>query len=164
MTDALVISGSAAKGAFAAGAMAELLGCGGIEPTRLVGTSSGGLNATYASAFPHEPEGLVELWRERASALRVFTPPHACRGVSGLDRIRRLIDETLDYLANALGLHGRNWVAAIYEDDVNASWAGDRAVRAIQCDLVALRPEVEAPHRAEQAEADDGGDYAPHRL
>jgi predicted acylesterase/phospholipase RssA len=104
MTDALVISGAAAKGAFSAGAIAELLGCGGLRPSRVVGTSSGGLNAAYVAAYPTEPEGLVELWQKRAGVLKVYSPPKDGRGLSGLRRVRALVDEVLPRCGQGLDL------------------------------------------------------------
>jgi predicted acylesterase/phospholipase RssA len=102
MSDALVLIGAVAKGAFTAGALGVLSNPTvktrlGIDVTRIVGASSGALNAVfYANAIRTGAEGgagarLVELWLEHASVqgaldvnLRdVFTE----RGISDASKI-----------------------------------------------------------------------------
>ncbi len=71
-TVAVVLSGAAARGAFQAGALAELLPAlerDGIRPQILLGTSAGAINAALWAAKCHlgadrAAEDLCELWRE----------------------------------------------------------------------------------------------------
>ena len=90
MSDALVLAGGVAKGAFGAGACAVLfneLPC--LNVTRVVATSSGALNAAFLSpairggaagdaAYDHE-----SLWLDHASFGDVFRPSLA--GLAKLD-------------------------------------------------------------------------------
>lgn len=61
---AFVLSGGGNRGALQAGAIEVLLGAG-IEPTLLVGTSVGAINASFLAAGPTHQRAteLVELWR-----------------------------------------------------------------------------------------------------
>lgn len=103
---AIVIGGAVAKGAFAAGALAELtkkLHDDGTPIRRLVGTSSGALNATMiaagvrAGAPVAAATALAALWEEKASIWRVFEPDLASwlhrRGASGTQRIVDLLKQ-----------------------------------------------------------------------
>jgi predicted acylesterase/phospholipase RssA len=78
MSDALVLTGAVAKGAFTAGALAVLSDLAiktrlGIDITRVVGASSGALNAVYyANAIRSGTEAgagirLAEMWLEHAT-------------------------------------------------------------------------------------------------
>jgi predicted acylesterase/phospholipase RssA len=78
MSDALVLTGAVAKGAFTAGALAVLSDMAikarlGIDITRVVGASSGALNAVYyANAIRSGTEAgagirLAEMWLEHAT-------------------------------------------------------------------------------------------------
>jgi predicted acylesterase/phospholipase RssA len=101
---AIVIGGAVAKGAFAAGALAELtkrLQAAGTSIRRLVGTSSGALNAAMLAAGVRAGDPLsasarlTELWEERADIWHVFEPDLASwirlRGASGTHRIVELL-------------------------------------------------------------------------
>jgi predicted acylesterase/phospholipase RssA len=101
---AIVIGGAVAKGAFAAGALAELtkrLHAAGTPIRRLVGTSSGALNATMLAAGVRagDPiaaaERLTALWEQRANVWHVFEPDLGSwlhrRGASGTQRIVELL-------------------------------------------------------------------------
>jgi predicted acylesterase/phospholipase RssA len=90
MSDALVLAGGVAKGAFGAGACAVLfneLPC--LNVTRVVATSSGALNAAFLSpairggAAGEAAYDLESLWLEHASFSDVFRPSLA--GVAKLD-------------------------------------------------------------------------------
>ena len=101
---AIVIGGAVAKGAFAAGALAELtmkLGEKGVPIRRLVGTSSGALNATMLAGGVRagDPvaaaDKLTHLWEEKANVWHVFEPDLSSwvhgRGASGTHRIVDLL-------------------------------------------------------------------------
>jgi predicted acylesterase/phospholipase RssA len=101
---AIVIGGAVAKGAFAAGALAvltEKLTAKGTPIRRLVGTSSGALNATMLAAGVRagDPVGatqkLTHLWEEKANVWGIIEPDllswlHG-RGLSGTKRIIGLL-------------------------------------------------------------------------
>jgi predicted acylesterase/phospholipase RssA len=106
MADALVLSGGVAKGAFAAGALAVLLGPegiadGGANVVSVVGASSGALNGAFAAAVLNsrsettEMARLPELWLEDATFGRVFEPKLAgilgLRGASGEDKVLEIL-------------------------------------------------------------------------
>ena len=101
---AIVIGGAVAKGAFAAGALAELtrrLHAENVPIRRLVGTSSGALNATMLAAGARMGDAvgaatrLVDLWEEKANVWHVFEPDLSSwlhrRGASGTHRIVDLL-------------------------------------------------------------------------
>jgi len=102
---AIVIGGAVAKGAFAAGALAvltEKLTEDGTPIRRLVGTSSGALNATMIAAGVRAGDPvdaakkLTHLWEDKATAWRIVAPNLASwfrwRGVSGTGRIIDLLN------------------------------------------------------------------------
>lgn len=76
---AVVLAGAVAKGAFEAGALAELV-TADVEIARIVGSSSGALNAVALAAgiagrrAPQAMAELVERWRDEASWRGVFHP------------------------------------------------------------------------------------------
>lgn len=101
---AIVIGGAVAKGAFAAGALEALtraLHRVGTPIRRLVGTSSGALNAAMIAAGVRAGDPvaaaarLTALWEERADVWHVFEPDLASwfhgRGASGTRRIVDLL-------------------------------------------------------------------------
>lgn len=102
---AVVIGGAVAKGAFAAGALEELtrkLQAEGTRIRRLVGTSSGALNAAMLAAGVRAGDPiaagkkLTELWEQKANVWHVFEADlgslvHA-RGLSGTQRIVELLE------------------------------------------------------------------------
>jgi predicted acylesterase/phospholipase RssA len=71
---AVIIAGAAAKGAYAAGALAEIAASGRFDVAAVVGASSGALNgAVYAAGLrvgraEAAAEALCSLWAERANA------------------------------------------------------------------------------------------------
>ncbi|GEJ59027.1 patatin-like phospholipase family protein [Anaeromyxobacter diazotrophicus] len=101
---AIVVGGAVAKGAFAAGALAELTRRLQRERTpirALVGTSSGALNATMVAAGVRagDPAGaadrLAVLWEQKVDVWHVFEPEPGSwwhgRGLSGTERIVELL-------------------------------------------------------------------------
>jgi NTE family protein len=88
--DAIILGGGVAKGAFGAGALAEL-GKAGLRVRRLVGTSSGAINAAfYARAVRSgaEREGgeeLARIWIEEATLTDGFNV--SLRGIAGAEGI-----------------------------------------------------------------------------
>jgi predicted acylesterase/phospholipase RssA len=93
LTDALVLTGAAMKGAFAAGALSVLChpdvkARHGLDIRRIVGSSSGALNGAYYAASIRmgdealAGEGLVGVWTEDATLGNVFSP--TLRGIFGL--------------------------------------------------------------------------------
>jgi predicted acylesterase/phospholipase RssA len=93
LTDALVLTGAAMKGAFAAGVLSVLCdrdvkGRLGLDVRRIVGSSSGALNGAYYAASirmgdeSHAGEGLVQVWLEDATLANAFSP--SLRGIFGL--------------------------------------------------------------------------------
>jgi predicted acylesterase/phospholipase RssA len=106
MTDALVLSGGVAKGAFAAGVLSVLLGsegkrAGSVDVLSVVGASSGALNGAFAASVLHagteetEIGRLPALWLEEASFGRVFEPSFAgvlgLRGASDEDKVLAIL-------------------------------------------------------------------------
>jgi predicted acylesterase/phospholipase RssA len=106
MTDALILSGGVAKGAFAAGVLSVLLGHEGkskgrVDVHSLVAASSGALNGAFAAAVLHagteerEIARLPALWLEDASFGRVFEPSvtgiFKLRGASGESRVMEIL-------------------------------------------------------------------------
>jgi predicted acylesterase/phospholipase RssA len=102
---AIVIGGAVAKGAFAAGALAvltEKLSEEGTPIRRLVGTSSGALNATMIAGGVRAGDPvdaakkLTRLWEEKANVWRIVEPDLASwlhrRGLSGTGRIIDLLE------------------------------------------------------------------------
>ncbi len=98
MTDALILAGGVAKGAFAAGVLSVLLGSEGkasghVDVHSIVAASSGALNGAFVASLLHagteekEVDRLTSLWLEDASFGRVFEPSAAgifkLRGASG---------------------------------------------------------------------------------
>jgi predicted acylesterase/phospholipase RssA len=105
---AIVVGGAVAKGAFAAGALSVLMkhfDRNGIDVVRLVGTSSGALNAVFMAAairrgsLGEAPESLVELWEEKASALHfLHLDPEAAvmgKGFSSMNDVVDLLKSTV---------------------------------------------------------------------
>jgi len=104
MVDALVLAGGVAKGAFGAGVLSVLLGKEGrasanLDVRRVLATSSGALNGSFAAATLHagtEEARIDELrtvWIEEASFGRAFQP--SLRGIlslSGLSSERRVLE------------------------------------------------------------------------
>jgi predicted acylesterase/phospholipase RssA len=93
LSDALVLTGSALKGAFAAGVLSvlcdrEVKARLGIDIRRIVGSSSGALNGAYFAASIRmgqeaiAGEGLVRVWVDDATLSNVFSP--TLRGIFGL--------------------------------------------------------------------------------
>jgi predicted acylesterase/phospholipase RssA len=106
MTDALILSGGVAKGAFDAGVLSVLLGAEGkagasVEVRSVVAASSGALNGAFAAAVLHagteeeEIARLASLWLDDASFGRVFEPTFAgilgLRGASGEDKVLNIL-------------------------------------------------------------------------
>jgi predicted acylesterase/phospholipase RssA len=105
MTDALILAGGVAKGAFGAGVLSVLLGAEGkseakVDVHSIVAASSGALNGAYAAAVLHagteerEIGRLRTLWQDESFG-RVFEPSlagvFALRGVSGEDKVLDLL-------------------------------------------------------------------------
>ncbi|HEY1694412.1 MAG TPA: patatin-like phospholipase family protein [Polyangiaceae bacterium] len=110
MSDALVLAGAVAKGAFGAGALAvlsepETKARFGIDVTRIVGASAGALNgAFYAAAIRAGTEALAgqrlaQLWLEDATLRGAFDfSVHdvvSGLGVSSSDRVLALLREQI---------------------------------------------------------------------
>lgn len=110
MTDALVLSGGVAKGAFGAGVLSVLFSpegkrAGNVDVRSVVGASSGALNAAFAAFVLHagteetENGRLPALWLEEASFGRVFEPSLAgllgLRGASEEDKVLALLRSTI---------------------------------------------------------------------
>lgn len=109
MTDALILSGGVAKGAFDAGVLSVLLGREGKESGKaspvnvrsIVAASSGALNGAFAASVLHagteeaEIGRLASLWLEDASFGRVFEPTFGgifgLRGASGEDKVLHIL-------------------------------------------------------------------------
>jgi predicted acylesterase/phospholipase RssA len=99
-TTAIIFGGGVAKGAFGAGA-AEVLTSNGIAFCRVVGASSGALNATFLAAALRRgciAEGaarLAQLWLDDAKWMRFLDPSartiFGARGLSDSDRLIALI-------------------------------------------------------------------------
>ena len=106
MTDALILSGGVAKGAFSAGVLSVLLGPDGkskghVDVHSIVAASSGALNGAFAASVLHagteekEIGRLATLWLDDGSFARVFEPSAAgifkLRGASGEDRVLEIL-------------------------------------------------------------------------
>jgi predicted acylesterase/phospholipase RssA len=106
VADALVIAGAVLKGSFAAGALAVLSDPSvhtrlGVHIRRIVGTSSGALNAAYYAAAIHAGQELqagdrlAELWVNDGGVLDSIAPSAravlARRGVSSTRKIAALL-------------------------------------------------------------------------
>jgi predicted acylesterase/phospholipase RssA len=106
MTDALILAGGVAKGAFTAGVLSVLLGPEGkakrpVDVHSVVGASSGALNAAFVAAVLHagteetEIGRLGSFWRDDAAFGQVFEPSFAgifgLRGASGEDKVLDLL-------------------------------------------------------------------------
>jgi len=105
MTDALILAGGVAKGAFTAGVLTVLLGPEGkaatVDVHSIVAASSGALNGAFAASVLHarteetEIARLATFWRDDAAFDRVFEPSLAGiferRGVSGEDKVMDLM-------------------------------------------------------------------------
>lgn len=101
---AAIVSGAAAKGAFAAGAL-RVLAERGIKLARLVGTSAGAINAAAYAAGVRAGNELVaarrmeQLWIDRGNVLRVFDfDPRSiirARGLADHDRLLALLREEI---------------------------------------------------------------------
>lgn len=107
MTDALIIAGAVAKGAFAAGALAELFSPFtrvrlGLDVRRVVATSSGAVSGAFLASRLHdgaEHTGmpvLEELWIELGGARDVFDVSARAllgrRGISTAKKVRGLLE------------------------------------------------------------------------
>jgi predicted acylesterase/phospholipase RssA len=105
MTDALILAGGVAKGAFGGGVLSVLLGSEGksganVDVHSIVAASSGALNGAYAAAVLHagteeeEIGRLRTLWADESFG-RVFEPSLAglfeLRGLSGEDKVLDLL-------------------------------------------------------------------------
>ena len=101
---ALILAGAAAKGPFAAGALSVVASRKEFEITRVVGTSSGALNAAVFAAGlrvgnpARAAERLGDLWKNTATALNIITFCQRKKIVKGaLGEFRQLDDkERLD--------------------------------------------------------------------
>lgn len=101
---AVIVSGAVAKGAFAAGAL-RVLAERGVRIKRLVGTSSGAINAAaYAAGVRagnalETAKRLEQLWIDRGHLLRVFDfDPWSVlrgRGIADHDRLLELLREEI---------------------------------------------------------------------
>jgi predicted acylesterase/phospholipase RssA len=106
MTDALILAGGVAKGAFTAGVLSVLLGPEGkaTRPTdihSIVAASSGALNGAYVAAVLHagteeaDIGRLGSIWLDEAAFGQVFEPSFAgvfgLRGASGEDKVLDLL-------------------------------------------------------------------------
>jgi NTE family protein len=97
---AVILAGAVAKGAFEAGALA-VLGSRKVNIVRVVGASSGALNATvlaggvHAGDVPGATSKLVELWLDQASLTHVFDlslrDMAHLRGLSDQAKVLRLL-------------------------------------------------------------------------
>jgi predicted acylesterase/phospholipase RssA len=128
MTDALVLSGGVAKGAFEAGALSVLLGAEGaaaahIDVQRIVATSSGAVNGAFAASVLHagveqaEIVRLGTLWIEEASFGQVFEPSLAGilerSGASNEERIVRILRRAIAPAAGVAPIDLRIVVASL---------------------------------------------------
>ena len=97
---AIIFSGGVAKGAFGAGAL-EVLTANGVRFDRIVGASSGALNAVLVAAAVRRgcaelaAERLVQLWLDDARWTRFLDPSaraiFGARGISDSDRLIALM-------------------------------------------------------------------------
>ncbi len=96
---AVVLSGAAARGAFQAGALAEVvpaLVAAGHEPTVFLGTSAGAINAALYGSYLHEgpvaaAESLTQVWA-RMSRRDVVAHPARSLLRAGWDFLRSAVD------------------------------------------------------------------------
>lgn len=105
---AVVLAGAVANGAFEAGAL-EVLAGHGFRITRVLGASSGALNATLFARHlaAGEPRAgaarLVRLWTTQATWWRVFRPSlrgiATLSGISGQEGVLRLLRANVDPVA-----------------------------------------------------------------
>ncbi len=106
MTDALILAGAVAKGAFTGGVLSVLLGPEGkargkVDVHSVVAASSGALNGAFAASLLHagtedqEIGRLRELWLNNGSFGHVFDPSFAgifeLRGASGESKVMELL-------------------------------------------------------------------------
>ena len=93
----LILAGAAAKGPYAAGALAAIATDGGFDVRIVVGASSGALNAAvYAAGLRVDEAGeaaelLCELWREKANLVDIL--PARNRKALVKDALRRFVSK-----------------------------------------------------------------------
>lgn len=111
MRDALVLSGGGARGAYQTGVLAAL-GEGGYRPDLVVGTSIGALNGA-AFTGGADIADLVRLWSRLRTrdVLRPRLPLRGRPGLYGADRLRDLMESTLDW--DRVGTRGALAVTAV---------------------------------------------------
>jgi NTE family protein len=121
---AVVLAGAVAKGAFEAGALAELT-TGDVEIHRVVGASSGALNATVLAAAAHRAESpqavssameeLCTLWVERGGLRHAFNVKLwdlvRVRGASDQADLRALLEAAVRPCRR--GAHGQDVVLTV---------------------------------------------------
>ena len=99
---ALVLGGAAAKGAFEAGVVAELL-ASGVKIRRIVASSAGALSGLFlasrlrAGSAERAGDELVALWRDHAKMSDFFSPSAGSilhlRGLSSMARVGAMLEE-----------------------------------------------------------------------
>jgi predicted acylesterase/phospholipase RssA len=127
MTDALILSGGVAKGAFEAGALSVLLGVEGraatiLDVQRIVATSSGAVNGAFAASVLHagvqaaEIARLATLWIEEGSFGQVFEPSLAGilrrSGASSEEKVMSLLRRSIAPAPSARAIDLRIVVAS----------------------------------------------------
>jgi NTE family protein len=133
---ALVLSGGIAKGAFEAGAL-KVLAASGVRTSRIVATSSGGLNALLYAAGTRvgkereAAETLANTWIEEGHWSTFLQPSLseivAGRGFSRTDRLSSFIERIADAFANHSGIHphlGAHYVRPVVLQFVISSLCG----------------------------------------
>jgi len=101
---AVILAGAVAKGAFEAGAL-DVLARRDVRIVRIVGASSGSLNATLlasgicAGEAPEAASKLVQLWEDEATLTHVFDVNARdllqLRGISDQDKLLRLLSSNV---------------------------------------------------------------------
>lgn len=98
MSDAILLSGAVAKGAFGAGALRVLVRAPGLDVRRIVAASSGALNAAYlAGALAAGTErtsldGLANLWLDHGTFGDAFdVSPRGIVSLEGLSSNAKLL-------------------------------------------------------------------------
>ncbi len=101
---AVILAGAVAKGAFEAGAL-DVLGARNVKIVRIVGASSGALNATVLASGVHAGDvlgatsKLVKLWQDDANLSHVFhfNPKDVLtlRGLSDQTKLLRLLESNV---------------------------------------------------------------------
>jgi predicted patatin/cPLA2 family phospholipase len=87
--DVLVVEGGGLRGAFSAGALAELAGDGSLRLDACYATSSGAPSAAYL--LTGQVEDAVRIWQDFTSGSQLIAPSRLFRGKSLMD-LDRLID------------------------------------------------------------------------